>query len=421
MARCLSLMAAAAASLLVLPIAVEAQNVPQMELSRDVRRNADLARQAISQNNFQGASGYLAQAASQAQSDGDRYVIASLELEVANRTFNRGGQLAAIDRLISNPLVTDEQRAELYYHRGRITYHEQDADAARNALRRAIERDSNHPRTYVALASLEADRQNWPAALQLYEQAASIMERNGERIPESWYRRAIDLAQRIGNLAKATEFSQQLIAAYPTARNWRDALSYYRKTANPDPIAALDTWRLQSAAGALYGETDYRDYAQAASSAEQPGEVVRVVEAGRAANMLDGTNDVINGLLRGAQRNVDAARGGLDQRAAAAQAAATGAEAKAVADDHLGFGNYAQAAALYRTALEKGGVDSALVNSRLGMALALAGNRSEARAALDQVGGNRGWVARLWGIYADTLPAATAQPASAEVESPPTE
>ncbi|MCA1748937.1 MAG: hypothetical protein LC634_05200, partial [Sphingomonadales bacterium] len=240
--------------------------------------------------------------------------------------------------------------------------------------------------------------------LQLYEQAASIMERGGQPVPVDWYRRAIDLAQRVGNPAKATELSQQLVRGYPSARNWRDVLNYYRDIGNPDPIAALDSWRLQSATGALFGETDYRDYAQAAAAAQQPGEVVRVIEAGRAANMLDGTNDVINGLLRTAQRTADAARGRLDQRATAAQGAATGADALAVADDYLGFGNYAQAAALYRTALEKGGVDAALVNSRLGMALALIGSPAEARAALDQVGGDRGWMARFWGIYADSLP-----------------
>lgn len=419
MARSLSLIAAAAACLFVAPSVAQTPDSPAMELSQDVRRNAELARQAISQNNFQGAAGYLAQANSQLQTDGDRYVVASLELDAANRTFNRGGQLAAIDKLVSNPLVTEEARAQLYYHRGRITYHEQDLDAARSALRQAIERGSTHPRTYIALASIETDRQNWAAALQLYEQIAAIMQRNGERIPEDWYRRAIDLAQRVGNIGKANENAQRLIAAYPSARNWRDVLSFYRKTGNPDPLAALDSWRLQAAAGALAGETDYRDYAQAASTAQQPGEVVRIVAAGRAANMLDGNNDVINGLLRTAQRTADTARGRLEQRATAAQAAATGADAKAVADDFLGFGDYARAAALYRTALEKGGVDAALVNSRLGMALALSGSPAEARTALDQVGGDRGWVSRYWGVYADSLPPPATQAASPTPEPNP--
>lgn len=416
MARQLSI-ALAAAAIAALGSQAAAQEIhqPEFELTREVRRNADLARQAIGQNNFQAASGYLAQAASEATGDGDRYVISALQLDVANRTFDRNAQRAAIDALIANPLVSDDQRAMLYYHRGRLAYHAQDLVSARNALGAAIERGSTDPRTYVALASLETDRQNWPAALQLYEQAAAIMERAGERIPEAWYRRAIDLAQRIGNLPKATTFAQQLLAAYPTARNWRDVLSFYRKTANPEPAAALDSWRLQAATGALTGESDYRDYAQLANSAEQPGEIVRVVTAGRTANMLDGTNSEIATLMRNAERRADAARGRLEQRTAAANAAATGAEAVAVADDYLGFGNYAQAAVLYRLALEKGGVDAERVRSRLGMALALSGAGEEARTALDQVGGNWGAMARFWRIYADNAPpppAAPAQPAT---------
>ena len=70
---------------------------------------------------------------------------------------------------------------------------------------------------------------------------------------------------------------------------------------------------------------------------------------------------------------------------------------------HFGHGLYAEAAELYRAALQKGGEDPNLVNTRLGAALALAGRRPEAEAALRAVTGPR---ADLAGILAGLAVAA---------------
>ena len=61
--------------------------------------------------------------------------------------------------------------------------------------------------------------------------------------------------------------------------------------------------------------------------------------------------------------------------------------ARRTADAYYGYGQYAKAAALYRAALQKGGEDPNLVNLRLGIALAQAGNRAEAETAFRAVTG----------------------------------
>ena len=50
-------------------------------------------------------------------------------------------------------------------------------------------------------------------------------------------------------------------------------------------------------------------------------------------------------------------------------------------DQLLGFGDYAAAVTAYQGALQSGAADAGLVNTRLGIALALAGRRAEAAAA----------------------------------------
>jgi uncharacterized protein HemY len=65
-------------------------------------------------------------------------------------------------------------------------------------------------------------------------------------------------------------------------------------------------------------------------------------------------------------------------------------------------GDYAKAAELYRAALGKSGADKDLANLRLGMALARAGDKAGATAALQAVGGARAGVAQYWLLYLQT-------------------
>src|SRR5205085_10360613 len=88
-------------------------------------------------------------------------------------------------------------------------------------------------------------------------------------------------------------------------------------------------------------------------------------------------------------------RGGLAAmrtRAMAGDAAAL----IAAGDAHFGHGQYLPAAELYSTALQRGAADPALVNNRLGAALALGGQGPAAEAALGLVTGPRAGLAGYW-------------------------
>ncbi|MEM8696058.1 MAG: tetratricopeptide repeat protein [Pseudomonadota bacterium] len=409
-------LAMVAAIFAVSPVTAQ-QAALSYDLTRDVRSAAQQAQTAISQSNFPSASAYLNQAAAAARTDGDRYVIASMQLDVANRMFNTAAQVAAINALLSNPLLSAEQSADLYYHRARISYHAQNGDAARADLQAAIDRGTSNPRIFVAMASLTDERGDHAGALALLERAFAIHRTAGMAIPIDWYRRAIHFSQELEDSARITAFGQSMLAEHPSQRNWRDVLIQHRDAYSADPEAALDLWRLQDAAGALTGEFDYRDYARVAHGRTLPAEIERIVQAGRAANMLDGGNAEIATLDRGTTRAAQNLRSALPGRAQSAASAGTGENALAAANDYISLGDYAAAVPLYRTAIEKGSVDSELANLRLGMALARTGDATGARAALGQVTGARASIARLWSIYVDQ-PRATTRPVAAPEQQP---
>jgi len=199
-------------------------------------------------------------------------------------------------------------------------------------------------------------------------------------------------------------FGQKLVGAYPSAVNWRDALLDYRELAPVDPALALDIRRLMRATDALGGEREYLQFADLLGGAGLPGEAKAVLDDGVTRGVLDTGKPAIAAAIAAVTRRATADRAalpGLRTRAAAG----TGAQALAAGDAFFAYGQYAEAVTLYQAALQKGGEDPNLVNSRLGAALALAGRRPEAEAALHAVTGPRADLAGFWLVWLAHRPA----------------
>ena len=171
----------------------------------------------------------------------------------------------------------------------------------------------------------------------------------------------------------------------------------------PDPDFELDIERLMRANKALKGERDYYEYVEAVYL-KFPGEAKGVIEEGVAAGALKltaGSNtkmfsDTVN-------KRIAADKADLVSADKAARGAGTGVSARATADSYLGYGEYAKAADLYRVALQKGGVDASVVNTRLAMALARGGQKDAAKQALAGVTGARAPLAAYIAIWIDQL------------------
>ena len=84
---------------------------------------------------------------------------------------------------------------------------------------------------------------------------------------------------------------------------------------------------------------------------------------------------------------------------AAAKAAQTGIALVHIGDRYAAMGSNAKAVELYRAALSKPGTDAGIANLHMGMALARAGDKAGAVAALNAVTGPRADIARLWLTY----------------------
>ena len=228
-------------------------------------------------------------------------------------------------------------------------------------------------------------------AVSLIEEAIAAKTAAGQKADESWYKRAAALA--FDAKLPCAELSRQWVAAYPTTKSWRDAIRIYQTSARVDDNALLDTMRLAQALVRV-GRRNHYYFATLVTKgfAGEAKQVLSRVSRPRRSTRTVGLSASCTALrpagLRVTRRRSTAS-------AKTALAAASARQALVTGEAYYGYGEYAKAAELFRAALGKDGADKDLTNLRLGMALARAGDKAGAEAALKAVGGTRTAVAKL--------------------------
>jgi len=347
----------------------------------------------------------LAAARAAVRSPEGRYAVGYYQLEIGRMRGDAQLQAAAVDQLVESGQATPAEMASLLGNQAARALAARDLPRTGRLLARMIELRPNDPATLADYAELKARMGEPGNGAELLQRAVAAAQAAGRPAPESWHLRGLALAFESRQAPAAFALGRFLVTNYPSAANWRDALLAYRELSPPDPALALDIQRLMRASQSLGGERDYVEYAEAARTAGLLGEAKTVIDDGVSRGMLETARIPPALATATAARAVTTDRGRLAGQRTAALAAATGQPARIAGDAHFGYGLYAEAAELYGAALQKGGEDPNLVNSRLGAALALAGRRPEAEAALHAVTGPRADLAGFWLAWLARRPA----------------
>jgi tetratricopeptide (TPR) repeat protein len=372
-------------------------------LSKAVRENVSKAQAANAKGDFATGLASALAAKAEAKTPDDQFVSNSVLYEAAAKSNDTAHIVEAVDGMLASGGVDPALQAQYYGLQGKLAYNAKDMAKAEAAFEQAVKLNTNDTEIYALLVEAKA-RANKPGeALALLESSIAKQHAAGQKPPTEWYGRGISIGYQ-AKLADETErLTQAWLADYPDTNNWRDALITYRDLHKVDSDYELDIMRLLRTAKALKGERDYYEYAEAVYL-KYPGEGKSVIDEGVAAGAIKLTPGG-NFQMMSAQSNSRVAADKADLAAAAksAKAAANGRAAAATADSFIGYGDYASAIDLYNVALTKGGVDANVVNTRLGMALAKAGRKDEAKAAFAKITGPRASLAKYWTIYLDKM------------------
>lgn len=318
-----------------------------------------------------------------------RYALARYELELGRQRGDDAMRAGALDVLIASDMTPADKLAGYLAVRGGIAARLGDFETARTLWTRLQKMKPDDPDVLANLAQLGGGEAGEAAGL--LERAIAARKASGKPVPESLYRQWFSVAHEGRLVGPGLAAARALVAAYPTPRNWREALVAYRQLAAPEGELEIDHLRLMRAAGALAKGEEYQRMAQLLNRSGAPLEARSVLDEAVSRGLLDPARSPTREIAAEVGRAI------ARENARPRQSAVSAAGALALADWNLGAGRHSEAASLYRSALAGSAGDSARVNGRLGIALALAGRRPEAEAAFALAASDGSASARLTG------------------------
>jgi hypothetical protein len=379
-----------------------------LKISDEFRKPAAEVQKLVEAKDWAGVKARIDELEAAAKSDAEKYYAATFRLQAAAGSNDSAQLIRALDALIANPNTPQADLGRYNFFRGDFAYQQKQYAQAVTYLTKA--RDLGYApegtNLNLRIAQAQLDGGQVAAGAQAIDAAIKAEEAAGRKAPEAWYKVVVSKFYTSGDKANAATWLARQVAAYPSPEAWRSSLMIFMEQASAkgttlDADHRLDVLRLIRAAKGLAGESDYYEYADAAQRRGLPWEVVSLIDEGRAAGKVAKPNPRLDPLYTQAvaRQKAEVSLTAEEKRAAGAS---NGAVAMSTADAYLASGNNAKAVELYRLALQKGGVDASLVNTRLGIALARSGQKAEAKAAFAAVTGSpRAEIARFWSAWID--------------------
>jgi ribosomal protein S20 len=373
-----------------------AQPTRNYNLSRQERTAFQPVIIAVTAGDWATATTALATAAPQAQSNDAKYLVGQIRLQIGVGTQNQAQQSQGIDEMIASGGALPTELRALYENQMEFAIAANDTAKAQRAMAELDRISPNDPSRYVRLAQIRIGAHDLPGAFGLYQQAVQAQQRAGQPIPVEWRRLMAGIAYQMHSPDTLRYMREWLVAA-PSPALWHDILAIYAEQNN---ALKLDTYRLMRAAGAMTSERDFIELSEAANAVRAFGEVQTVLQDGLTRRLIVQNTAYAQEHLTVASRRATDDRASLAESRRAALAG-NAALALSMGDDFYGYGQYAEAAELYRAAMQKG-TDANVGNLRLGAALALAGQRAPAEAAFHAVTGPGADLAQLWLLWLST-------------------
>jgi tetratricopeptide (TPR) repeat protein len=347
---------------------------------------------AVQKNDYASVAAKVATAQAVATTKEDRYLIGRLKLEAAAAAKDTPGIASAIDSVAASNYLGAADLSKLYVGLGGTYYNSKQYAQAAAAYQKALAINPQNSEAAMMVGDAFAGAGQKTEALAAYQRLIQSGIAAGQKPDEGLFKRAVAAAYDANSPASVT-LARQWVAAYPSPASWSDAIAIYSNLNHPDAESAVDLYRLRQLVGALRSGGEYAQYARSAAELNNFNEAKAALDAGIAAKAIDPSKAEYRDLVDGLKAKPKATAADL---AEATKTAQSGMALLRIGDRYYAMGDYAKAVELYRMAMGKPGVDSAVANLHVGMGLARAGDKAGATAALNAVTGPRADIAKFW-------------------------
>ena len=331
----------------------------------------------------------------------DKFVAGNFVYNTGVKAQDRALQLQGLEMMLASGKTPAANAGQYNYVAGSLAYEAEDYAKARQYITAAVDAGytENNPTGLLVETYLKGGQ---PAEGLAYlktkvdEQIAA-----GQKPDEAFLRRGLAVAYENQLADQARDFALMYAAQYPTNDSWGDAIVVTRSLTPMSDAESLDLLRLQRATGTFRQKNELLEYVEALDARTMPGEVVAVIDDGYESGLLaqsDPYAKEVYGVAKSRINSDKAELPGLERDAS--QASAKPALVVSAGDTFLNYDQPEKAEKFYRMALDKAGTDKNLLMTRIGIAQVYAGDYAGAQETLDQVTGNRQYIAKLWSAYA---------------------
>lgn len=370
---------------------------PKVKLSKETQAALATVQKLQQAGDLDGALAKLEEARAAATTPDDQYMVNAVGINVALARKDNALLEKSIEGALATGKVAPADAPKFYQNLGALAAQRNDFAKAAEAFAQVAALNPADENAYVNSAELYFRAKNPTMAVAQLRKGIAAKNAANSKAPELWHRRLLAIAYDAKLQNELVNAGVLLVQNYPSPTNWRDALVIFRDSGKGEDQMTLDIFRLMFATDALAGEKDFFEYAETSNTRGYPGESRRALDAGLAKGVLSTSKPYVRELNTIVNGRLAKDKAGLAALERESRASANGKLAAGTAAAYLGYGDHAKAISLYQLALTKGGVDAAEVNTRLGLAKALAGDKAGAEAAFKAVtGGRRGELAQYY-------------------------
>ena len=353
--------------------------------------------------NYQAIRPMLAQIQAAAQTPDDKYQAGNITLITGQNLQDDALRRQGLEMMLASGKTAPDRVADFNYYVANFAFNAGDYAAARQALNAALaagyndgDGDARNDPEFIILQSY-FNEEDAAGGIQYLNQLNS----QGKATPTMLL---LGLQNAYDNelVSEAQDLSLLVLAQDPSERNWTNALRIYHQLNDLSPDVMTDTIRLMRDVGATVERQELSRLVDNLDARIMGAEVVRVLDAGRAAGLYEASDPYFT-----ETRGVAESRAAVDRRETA-QLTAEGNRGSATdaftsANVLYSLENYAEAERLYQRALDNGYGNADHARLRVGMAQVKQGNYDAAIANFDQVGGEAEALAAFWAAYARQL------------------
>ncbi|NVD43840.1 hypothetical protein [Qipengyuania atrilutea] len=343
----------------------------------------------------------------------DKFVAGNFVYNTGVKAQDQSLQLRGLEMMLASGKTPSANAGQFNYVAGSLAYEAEDYTKARQYIEAALAAgySASDPTGVLVETYIKGGQ---PAeGLAFLKRKVDEQLAAGQKPDQAFLRRGLAVAYENNLADQARDFALMYAAQYPTNDSWGDAIVVTRSLTPMNETEMLDLLRLQRQTGTFRQKNELLEYVDALDARTMPGEVVAVIDEGYSSGLIPRSDPYAKEAYSAAQSRISSDRAelpGLERDAS--QASAKPALVVSAGDTFLNYDQPEKAEKFYRMALDKAGTDKNMLMTRIGIAQVYAGNYAEAQQTLEQVTGNRQYIAELWSAYAAQQANGTTSPAT---------